>query len=68
MLVRMVESHGKAWKLIGREIGRTPSACRDRHRILASSNPKRIHGVWSADECRKLVDAVQEYLRAKQAS
>jgi len=62
MLQELVDARGKAWKSIGDEVGRMPSACRDRLvclRRTVTAGPvfaaqtvlkvsSNVHAIWAA--------------------
>lgn len=54
---------GAKWAEIGRALGRSGQACRDRWRVIGAV-PDRQTGAWSREECDLLVDIVSAMVRA----
>jgi hypothetical protein len=54
----LVQEHKSAWRKIGTELGRLPTACRDKWRDIKNEDGY-VSGVWSAEEDEKLLAALK---------
>ena len=63
ILLREFQKHGPKWTLIGKELNRQPTNCRDRYNLRWKHVDRVIYGPWSPADDKKLLDAIDASLK-----
>ena len=63
ILLQEYRKHGPKWTLIGKELNRLGTNCRDRYNLRWKNADQIITGPWSSVEEQKLAEAISDSLR-----
>ena len=63
ILLQEYRKHGPKWTLIGKELNRLGTNCRDRYNLRWKNADQNITGPWSSVEEQKLAEAISDSLR-----
>ncbi|KAL4471624.1 hypothetical protein ABPG74_008517 [Tetrahymena malaccensis] len=65
-LLALVREHGRKWKLIGQQLGRTETNVRDKYKSLGEDNAEqRKIDYWSLDELVQLIKLISQHTGLK---
>ncbi|KAL4511856.1 hypothetical protein ABPG72_012701 [Tetrahymena utriculariae] len=61
-LLALVKEHGRKWKLIGQQLGRTETNVRDKYKSIGEENAEqRKIDYWSLDELTQLIKLISQH-------